>query len=456
MSKTNIKLLTHGNILKTLILFALPFLFSSILQAGYGLADMLIISYFASEADLAGVTNGAQIAWTLIFLASGLTMGGTILIGQFFGARDLKNVQETISTMFVLFFWVSICLIVPVLFFIDPIMHILKIPTEAFQQGKDYVLVSTIGILFTFGYNGICAILRGLGDSKNPLYFILIASIINVILDIIFIKYLHMGAFGAGLATILAQGISFLIAIFYLKKKKFAFELSFSHKKFKKDKALLLFKVGVPLSLQDTFLMLSFLIGMISLNKLGLIVSAASGIAEKIDGLTFLPALAIGSAISAMVAQNVGARRIKRAKQVMFTGFLLSLVFAIPSFILVHFFPQWVMNLSSNNPAIIQAGADYLFSYSSSVLMITIVFSLNAFLNGCGATTFTMVNNSFANLCVRIPLLLLATDVMAVGFTSPLTIYSQITFALLYFYSGYWKKAIIKQNLKTKKSLKNT
>ena len=444
-TKQDIKLLTKGSILKTLVLFAIPFLLSSLLQAGYGLVDMLIISYFATPADLAGVTNGAQIVWILIFLASGLTMGGSILVGQFFGAKRLTDVQETISTMFILFFWVSIVLTLLSLIFIDPLTGILQVPKEAFNATKDYIFVGALGILFTFGYNGICAILRGLGDSKNPLYFILIASIINVILDIVFIKYFQMGAFGASLATILAQGLSFLIAIIYLKIKKFGFSLAFSHKRFKKEKALLIVKVGIPLSLQDTFLMISFLVGMISLNKLGLIVAAASGIAEKIDGLTFLPSLAIGSAISAMVAQNVGAKQIKRAKKVMYTGILLSLIFAIPSYILVAFFPKWVMGLTSENNDIITTGAVYLFSYSPSVLMITAVFSLNGFFNGCGATTFTMLNNSFANLCIRTPLLLMATDVLAIGFSSPLTVYAQVTFALIYFYSGHWKKAIIKQ-----------
>lgn len=439
------KLLTQGNILKSLVLFALPFLFSSLLQAGYGIADMLIISYFGTPEDLSGVTNGAQIVWTLIFLASGLTMGGTILIGQFFGAKQLKDVQDVISTMFVLFFYLSIGLIVLSIIFINELTGILKVPPEAFNATKSYILASAIGILFTFGYNGICAILRGLGDSKNPLYFILIATLINVFLDIIFIKYLNMGALGAALATIISQGISFIIALWYLKIKKFPFNLSFSHKQFKKDKALLLLKVGIPLSLQDTFLMLSFLVNMIALNKLGLIASAASGIAEKIDGLTFLPTLAISSAIAAFVAQNVGAGKIKRAKKVMYTGFLLSLVFAIPSYILVAYFPATLMAITSHNPDIITIGAEYIHSYSSSVLLISIVFSVNAFLNGCGATFFTMLNNSFANLCVRIPFLLIATDIVAIGLSSPFTIYSQIAFSLLYFYSGHWKKAIIKK-----------
>ncbi len=445
MQKQDIKNLTHGNLFKTLTLFAIPFFLSSLLQAGYGLIDMLIISYYGMPADLAGVTNGAQIVWTLIFLASGLTMGGTILIGQFFGANQLKDVQETISTMFVLFFYVSLFLMTISTIFIDELTSILQVPKEAFKATKDYILASVLGILFTFGYNGISAILRGLGDSKNPLYFILIASILNVILDIVFIKDLHMGAFGASLATVLSQGFSFIISLIYLRAKKFAFSLKFSHKAFSKEKALLLFKVGIPLSLQDTFLMLSYMVGMISLNKLGLIVSAASGIAEKIDGLTFLPSLAIGSAVSAMVAQNVGAGKIKRAKKVMYTGIFLSLFLAIPSYILVAFFPRWVMGLTSNNPDIISAGAIYLYSYSSSVLMITVVYMVNSFLNGCGATTFTMLNNSFANLCVRTPSLLLATDVISVGLSSPHTIYAQVTFGLIYFYSGYWKRAILRK-----------
>lgn len=439
--------LTHGSITKKLLKFALPFLLASFLQAGYGAADMLIISHFGTTADLSGVTNGSQIMWTLMCLVSGLTMGGTILVGQFFGAKQLKDVQETIGTIFTLFFWVSFIMTALCVGFSVPITSWIQVPPESFHQAWIYTYIGAWGLFFTFGYNAVCAILRGLGDSKNPLIFISIASIFNVILDFIFIAGFHWGAAGASLATTLAQGVSFIIAIWYLKKKNFMFDVSLKSFIFVKEKAWLLLKVGIPVSLQDTLLMFSFLVVLVIVNKMGVVVSAATGITEKIDGLTFLPTIAIASAVSAMVAQNIGARKLKRAREIMFTGIFLSLIFGIPSFILVRYFPSFIMSLTSSNPAIIQAGSDYLFAYSPDCLLLCIVFSVNAFLNGCGRTTFTMLNNTFANICVRIPLVYIATDLSQVGWAFPITALFQITIALLYFYSGYWKKPILKKNV---------
>lgn len=437
--------LTHGSIIKKLLQFALPFLLASFLQAGYGATDMLIISHFGTTADLSGVTNGSQVMWTLICLVSGLTMGGTILVGQFFGAKQTKDVQETIGTMFSLFFWVSLVMTALCVGFSLQITQWIRVPKEAFHGAWSYIYIGSWGLIFTFGYNAICAVLRGLGDSKSPLIFIAIATIINVILDFIFIAGFHWGAAGASLATTLAQGFSFLIAIWYLKRKKFIFDFSLKACVLVKEKAFMILKIGIPISLQDTLLMLSFLVVLVIVNKMGVVVSAATGITEKIDGLIFLPPWAIASAVSAMVAQNIGARKLKRAREVMFTGILLSLIFGFPMFLLMYFSPSLIMSLTSSNSDIIKAGSDYLFAYSPDCALLCIVFCINAFLNGCGRTTFTMVNNTFANILIRIPLVYIATDIAQVGWAFPMAALCQIIFALSYFYSGHWKKSILKK-----------
>ncbi len=448
----NTQKLTYGPIWLPLVKFALPFLGASFLQALYGTTDMLIVSYFGDASVLSGVGIGAQVIFAVMCLIAGLTTGGTILIGQYFGANKTKDVQETIGTMFGLFSIVGVIMTVLFLLLTPTLVDWLQTPKESVEETKHYLYFGALGICFTFGYNGICAVLRGLGDSKNPLKFITIACLCNIVLDFLFVGAFNWGAGGASLATTLSQGISLFFAIRYLNKNKFIFDFKFKNFLLIPDKIKMILKIGIPVSFQDSILMISFLFVLVIVNKMGVYASAAAGITEKIDGLTIIPSLAFSSAVSVMVAQNIGAGHLDRARQVMFTGLLTSLCFGVPMFFLMSHFPSTVMSWTTNNPEIIRQGADYIYGYSADCILLCVVFALNGFLNGCGKTTFTMLNNVFAALFVRLPLVYIATDLFEVGWALPIVAFPQILFALFYFYTGRWKKGIIK-NISTQENI---
>jgi len=435
--------LTEGNIFKNLFRFALPSLGGNFLTSLYGAADVFIISYFADSSALSATATGAQAVFTLMAFAIGLAIGGSILIGQYFGAKKNKDVIETISTFMTLLIGMGVVCSCFMLMFAAKVADWLKTPVEAWNGAYQYILICGGGIIFTFIYEGISAVLRGLGDSKNPLKFIAISCVANIFLDLLFIGVFGWGAKGAATATIISQSLSVMIAISYLKRKKFVFDFKPQSFKFYKDKAKTILKLSIPSSIQGIVIFMSFTIMTMAVNKLGVIASAVLGITNRIDGFLIMPALAFGGAVSVMTAQNMGANLISRAKQSFYAGFLMSLVFSIPSFCLMYFRPEWLMRIVNSDPAIIASGAEFMGAYSPDCLILGIVFCLNGFFNGCGRTLFTMGNNILTSVGLRIPLIFMAENLFEVGLVMPISTFPQIGISLAYFYSKRWKKSLI-------------
>ena len=434
--------LTSGNVVKNLIRFAIPFLAANFLVSLYGAADVLIVSYFADSAALAATATGAQAVFTLMALAIGLAMGGTVLIGQYFGAKKEKDVLETISTVFSLFGMVSLVCAGLMLWLAGPITDWLKTPAEAWTGTYHYILICGGGLIFTFAYESIGAVLRGLGDSKNPLKFVAIACAINVILDVLFVGGFHWGASGAAAATVIAQACSVIFGILYLRRRKFIFDYKLKNFHLFPQKAKAILKLSIPTAIQQTIVFMSYTIMTVAVNKLGVIESAVLGITNRIDGFLIMPALAFGASISVMAAQNMGAGEAGRAKKTFYTGFLLSLAFAIPSFWLMYDWPQGLMHLASSDESIINSGKIFMFAYSPDCLFMAYIFCVHGFFNGCGRTTFTMGNNILSSV-LRIYLILTAVDIFDVGFSMPVATLLQAVVAVIYFKTGRWKQSLI-------------
>ncbi|MBR6411603.1 MAG: MATE family efflux transporter [Alphaproteobacteria bacterium] len=435
--------LTEGNIFKGLLRFTIPALLGNFLTSLYGAADVFIISYFADSSALSATATGAQAVFTLMAFAIGLAIGGSILIGQYFGAKNNKDVLETMSTFLTLLFGMGITCSILMLCLAGHVTNWLKTPQEAWEGARQYILICGGGIIFTFAYEGISAILRGLGDSKNPLKFVAIACGVNVLLDLLFIGVFEWGARGAATATILSQSLSVLTAIIYLKRKNFVFDFKPKSFKFHKEKAKMILKLSIPSSIQGIFIIMSFTIMTMAVNKFGVIASAVLGITNRIDGFLIMPAMAFGGAVSVMAAQNMGAKLRERAKQSFYAGFLMSLAFSIPAFCLMYFKPEWLMQMVSSDPKIIESGAEFMLAYSPDCLILGIVFCLNGFFNGCGRTLFTMGNNILTSLGLRIPLIFMAGNLFEVGLVMPIATFPQIGISLAYFYCGKWKKYLI-------------
>lgn len=404
--------LTEGNIVKTVILFSLPFLLANFIQALYGAVDLLVIGWYDSPEAVAAVSVGTQVTQIMISIISGLTLGSTVLVGRYVGMKQLEEIKKTISTSICLFGGVGVFLTVVMFFLSKKILVLLQTPKAAFGLATEYVCVCALGSVFICGYNAISAILRGYGDSRTPLIFVAVAGILNVIGDIVLVKYFHMGVKGTALATIFSQGFSMFSAAVYLNRQNFIFEFRRGNFHLYTDKVRELLKVGVPISLQECMVRISFLYLSAVVNTLGINAASAVGIAGKYDVFAMLPASSAASALASIVAQNHGAKKYKRMNQALWVGILSALPFSAVFFLWAQISPESMIGVFSQNAAIIAEGIPFFRTCSFDYIFVVFVFSMNGYLNGRGKTVFTMMSSCFAALALRMPLIYLACHLL--------------------------------------------
>lgn len=436
--------LTKGSIYKSLLSFSIPFIIANFIQALYGAVDLVVIGFFTDTSGLSAVSIGTQVMQIVNGMILGLTMGGTILVGQYYGANREEDTRKTIGTIFSSGIIVSVLITIFMFLIVNPLLNILKTPELAYIDARNYVLIASSGVIFIFGYNSISAVLRGLGDSKSPLYFIGVACICNIILDIIFVGNLDLRTSGAALATILSQGISMLLAIIYLKKKQFMFDFSFKNFTIDKIKARRLFALGFPLSLQEVLLWGSFLVIVAIANSMGVAESAAVGIIAKVETFAMLPPMALSYAMSALAAQNLGANKPERAKKSLNISIVISFIFSLFFFAWAQIYPESMMHIFKADKSVTLAGVEYLRSFSFDFMLVAFKFNLNGFLNGCGATTFAMINGVFSSVFVRVPLayilgLYISKSILGLGGAAPIASIVSVVISLIYLKTDRWK-----------------
>lgn len=418
--------LTQGSVPKVLLRFAMPFLIANVLQALYGGADLFVVGQYDDAASVAGVAIGSQVMQTITGIILGLTTGTTILIAMGTGAKDDRKVAATIGTSVYFFTVTGIILTLVMVLFHRPIAALMHTPEEAMADTLHYILICSAGIPFIMGYNVVCGILRGLGDSKSPLYFVGLACIINIGADFLLVGGFGMRAAGAAIATVLSQGISFLTALWFLHRRGFHFEFTRRDIRFHKDLSRRIVTLGAPIALQDALINVSFLIITVIVNQMGVIASASLGVVEKIIIFAMLPPTAMAAAVATMTAQNYGAGLIQRMSRCLYSGIGISLVFGVSICVYSQFLPETLTGIFTNDPAVIEMAAGYLRGYSIDCVMVSFVFCINSYFSGQGNSWFPMIHSMIATFLFRIPLSYLCgkidpTDLVLMGYAPPLS-----------------------------------
>ena len=401
MKKTN---LTDGSIVKTLFLFAIPFLIANILQSLYGAVDLFVVGKYCSSESVAAVSTGTQVTQIITSLVSGLTLGSTILIGKYMGQKNLVRVRQTIGTTLSVFALTAVLLTVDMIAFRDPLLNLLQTPKESFDLTAQYVTICSLGNIFICGYNAISALLRGYGDSTRPMIFVGIACFLNIVLDIVFVKYGHMGVSGKALATVLSQAFSMILSIIYLKKSHFLFDFKPSSFRITGTVAKELAFVGIPISFQEMMVRISFLYLMTVMNKCGVFAASVVGISSKYDVFAMLSATSMANALAAITAQNIGAGKPERARKSLWYGMSFALFVSFLFWIWAQFNPASMIRVFSSDENIIAAGIPFFRSCSYDYILVAIVFCLNGYLNGRQKTVWTMISCSAGALLLRIPM----------------------------------------------------
>lgn len=394
---------TTGSVFKNILIFSLPYLFSYFLQTLYGMADLFIIGQFEGVASTTAVSIGSQVMHMLTVMIVGLAMGATVSIGQATGANNRKEAASDIGNTVTLFLLLSLVLTVVLLVLVKPVVSIMSTPSEAVNGTIAYLTICFIGIPFITAYNIISSILRGMGDSKSPMYFIAIACVMNIILDYIFMGALHLGPAGAALGTTLSQTVSVAVALIFLIKKEHG--LSLHRTDFKPQSPIMgrILKIGVPIAMQDGLIQVAFILITIIANQRGLTDAAAVGIVEKIISFLFLVPSSMLSTVSALGAQNIGADKPERAKQTLRYAIYLAAGFGIVISILIQFIAEPVVSLFTSDGDAILAGGQYLRGYIWDCFFAGIHFSFSGYFCACEKSGISFLHNIIAIVLMRVP-----------------------------------------------------
>ena len=394
---------TQGSILKKLVAFMMPVLGALILQAAYGAVDLLVVGRFGSTSGLSAVSTGSQVLNLVTFVVVQFAMGITVLIARYLGEKKPEKIGAVIGGGAIVFTIISVVLFIVMVCFAHPISILMQAPEEAVDLTASYVRICGGGIFFIVAYNLLSAIFRGLGDSKSPLLFVLVACIVNVIGDLALVAGLHMDAAGAAIATVSAQALSVVFAVILLMKKDLPFTIA--RKDFRLNPQCKKFlKIGLPLALQEVLTQVSFLALWAFVNRLGLEASSGYGVACKIVNFAMLVPSALMQSMASFVSQNIGAGRKKRAKKSMFTGIGVGLVVGCLVFALVIFKGDMLAGFFSTDAAVIENGYAYLKGFALETIVTAILFSMVGYFNGNNKTIWVMTQGLIQTLLVRLPL----------------------------------------------------
>ncbi len=382
---TMVKDMTEGKVVPLLLRFAFPLFVSNALQAVYNVVDMVVVGNYIGKAGMSAVSIGGDLLHLLTFVAMGFCSAGQVIIARAVGERRPEDIKKTIGTMFTFLLSASAAIAVICYLLRASLLSWLNTPVAARDYAMDYLVTCVCGLVFIYGYNIVSAILRGMGDSKRPFLFIAVAAILNMILDVLFVKYCHMEVFGAALATVIGQGVSFLASLVYLYRRRESFGFDFRPASFRIDGPTFrrLLALGIPMAIQSAAINLSKILLMSWINLFDVTYSALAGIFNKLNTMCGVISQSFTTAGSTMVGQNLGARKYKRVNETLLTILLVGMGFAALFTAVMLLWPEGVYGMFTPDPDVLTVAA-----------VLTLPVILNFFGAGTRSVAFSLINGS--------------------------------------------------------------
>ncbi|MCM1168264.1 MAG: MATE family efflux transporter [Ruminococcus sp.] len=432
---------TEGRIFSPLVRFALPVLAALFLQAMYGAVDLLIVGRFGGEsADVfvSAVSTGSQIMHTITVVITGLAMGLTVFVGEMIGAQRPKEAGKIIGSGIFLFAVIAVAVSAAMVIAAPALAGVMNAPEEALNDTVSYITICSAGAVFIVAYNLVGSVFRGIGDSKMPLITVAIACVLNVAGDLILVAGFHMGAAGAAIATVAAQAVSVVMSLMIIRKRQLPFEFSPKDIRPKGNYIKRTLTLGTPIALQDLLVSISFLAILAIVNDLGLTESAGVGVAEKVCAFVMLIPSSFMQSMSAFVAQNIGAKKPERAKKALWCGILSSLTVGVLIGAFTFFRGNLLAGIFAKSEPVTLAAADYLKAYALDCVLTSFLFCFIGYFNGCGKTTFVMIQGIAGGIGIRLPACWLLSKVTPVslfriGLATPMSTVVQIVLCFIYF-----------------------
>lgn len=423
-------------------------LFGNIFQQMYNVIDSIIIGKVLGNEALAAVGASFPLIFALISFVVGIAMGSTIIIAQFFGAKDMAKVKRAIDTLYIFMFFASIALTVIGIYSSKFIFQLIQLPEDVIPLAIDYFTIYSFGFVFFFGFQGTSAIMRGLGDSRTPVYFLVVSTIMNIGLDLFFVLVLDWGIKGVAAATVIAQAGAFFSIVIYLNRYHTFLDFSPLKMKFDREMFRKSLKIGLPSGIQQTFVAVGFLALYRIVNMFGTPTIAAYSIAMRIDSFAVLPAMNFSAAISTFVGQNIGANKLERINRGLKATLLMMAVVSISITGLAIVFAEPIFGLFTNDQEVIQIGKQYLYIVSGFYVVFSAMFVLMGVLRGAGDTITSMIITIITLWIIRIPasyMLSLEYGSDGIWWGIPVAWVIGSVLSLIYYKTGRWKKkAVVK------------
>lgn len=439
---------TEGREASLILRFSIPLVVGNIFQNLYTIVDSIIVGNFLGKEALGAVGASFPIIFTLISMVIGVGSGASTVVSQYFGAKQFELVRRTIDTIFIFFLAASLLVTAIGIAFSRHIFLLLQLPPEMLPEAVTYLNIYLMGMFFFFGFSGITSVLRGMGDSKTPLYFMVISTLMNVLLDLLFVIVFKLGIEGVALATVVAQAGAFFSAAWYLERKHPVIKLSFRKYIFDRDIFKSCVRIGLPTGFQQSFVALGMMAIMGLVNTFGVNAVAAYTAAMRVDSFAKMPAITFSSALSTFVGQNVGAFREDRAKKGLRITLYFSLAYSVFVSVMIILFGDYLIQLFTTDPGVIAIGQDYLVIVSSFYLLLSVMFTITGFLRGAGATLVPMITTLMSLYLLRIPIAYLLSakiGVNGIWWAEPVGWLAGMIILIGYYLSGKWRgKGVVK------------
>ena len=439
--------MTVGSVPKKLLTFALPFMLSTLLQTAYGMVDMMVVGQVVGSAGLSAVSISTKVTWMTTALCMGFTNAGQILIAQLVGAGKRQELQKTIGTLILTVLCVALFVTVFGLSLTKPILRLLSTPPESYPGAVQYLTITFIGTVFTFGYNLVSAMFRGMGDSRHPLMFVAIAASVNLVLDLLAVAVFHMGVAGAALATISGQAVSLVISSSYLYRHRDKFGFDFRRESFRFDRENLrkLVRLGVPFAFQNAAISISMLFVNRFVNSYGVTASATFGTGTRIEEFPWIIINGIMVASATMVGQNMGAGKPDRMRRVVTVGAVICAVTAAVVVTLFLVFPRQIYSLFTTDADVLDLCPKFMLALACSIPATSMMGPYQSFIEGIGNARLTLIIALLDGFVSRIAISLILAYGFRLGlmgwfFGYGMAAYVNTAISMIYYYGGFWKK----------------
>lgn len=441
---------TTGNEAKHIFRFALPMLIGNVFQQLYNVVDSIIVGRYLGDKALAAVGASFPIIFMVIALIIGIGIGSSVVISQYFGAKDTEKVKRAADTTYIFLFFAGIIITILGLLSGEYIFRVMRLPEEILPMAKTYLDVYMYGMVLMFGFNSVSSILRGVGDSKTPLYFLIVSTFLNISLDILFVLGFKWGIAGAAWATVAAQAFSFVIAVIYLERLRHILRITFRRMVFDWEIFWQSVRIGLPTGIQQTLVALGGMALMGIVNTFGTEVIAGFSAASRIDSLAVIPIMNFSASLSGFVGQNIGAGKVDRVKRGLWATIKMSVLFSVFITAVILIWGEKMMVVFTTNPKVVDIGYHYLMVVSFFYVTFAVMFCINGLLRGAGAAVVPMYITLLSLWGVRIPLAYLLSNTFGmneagVWWSIPIGwLMGAIASTLYYRYGGWKNKSVVK------------